>query len=70
MHTCERFTPMACNERTSSATTMWGCLGKCWKALKTFKTIGTTKKYNGEARFINAGMLGEMFESIEVLVNH
>ena len=49
---------------------MRGCWWSCWKALKTFKTIENTNKYYGKARFINAGMLAQLFESIESLLNH
>ena len=49
---------------------MRGCWLKCWKALNTFRIIVNTKKYDGQARFINAGMLAEMLESIESLLSH
>ena len=49
---------------------MRGCWWDCWKALKTFKTIENTKKYYGQARFINVGMRVELLESIESLQNH
>ena len=48
---------------------MRGGLVACWKALTSFKTIEYTKKSYGNARFINAGMLGEMLESMEILRN-
>ena len=37
---------------------------KCWKALTTDDTVENKKEYYGKARFINAGMLAEMVESI------
>ena len=46
---------------------MRGCWWNCWEALKTFQTIENAKKYNGKARFSNAGMLMELLESIENL---
>ena len=47
-----------------------GCCRTCLKAFKTFKTIGNTKKFNGETRFINAGMLAETLEGIGNLSNY
>ena len=44
---------------------MRGCWWSCWKTLETFKTIESTKKYYGKARFVNAGMLVEPLESTE-----
>ena len=49
---------------------MRGCWWNCWNALKTFKTIESTNKYNGKTLFFNAGMLAQLFESIESLLNH
>ena len=49
---------------------MQGYWWKCWKALVTCTTIENTKKYERKAKFINAGVLAELFESIENLYDH
>ena len=46
---------------------MRGCWRTRWQALETF-TIENAKKYYGKTRFTNAGMLTEMLESIENLL--
>ena len=49
---------------------MRGYWQKCWQALKIFETYENTKKSYGKILFINAGMLAEMLESIENLLDH
>ena len=41
------------------------CWRKCWKALKSFQTVGNASNYDGSTMFINVEMLAEMLESIE-----
>ena len=43
---------------------------KCWKTLNNFKTFENVKKCYGNTMFIKAGMLAELLESIEHLLNH
>ena len=65
------FTPMKIHKNImkKQCLLMRGCWWKCWNAAKTIKTFENTSKYYGKATFINAGILAEMFERIENLLN-